>query len=212
MTLEPKTVARALRHLKRRDPVMRDLIARMGPFGLKTQSNRFRVLARSIAAQQISSKAARAVRLRMEAAVAPKRFSPAAVAALSEQRLRQAGLSARKAQYIQGLARMELDGTLKLRSIARLSDEEVIERLTQAKGVGVWTAQMFLIFCLGRLDVFPDDDFGVRSAIRNLYGLDELPNQATCREIAEPWRPYASVASWYCWRSVDDPDGAGGKK
>jgi DNA-3-methyladenine glycosylase II len=90
-----------------------------------------------------------------------------------------------------------------LRDIGRCSDELVIQRLTQVKGIGRWTAQMFLIFALGRLDVFPEDDLGVRSAIRNLYGLSELPDRQTSRTIAEVWRPYASVASWYCWRSLE---------
>jgi DNA-3-methyladenine glycosylase II len=92
---------------------------------------------------------------------------------------------------------------VRLDKIGRLPDEGVIEMLTQVKGIGRWTAEMFLIFSLGRLDVLPVDDLGVRSAIKNLYGLKELPNKTTCVEIAEPWRPYASIGSWYCWRSLD---------
>ena len=95
------------------------------------------------------------------------------------------------------------DGTVDLRQIGRLSDERVVEQLTQVKGIGRWTAQMFLIFSLGRLDVFPHDDLGVRTAIRNRYGLADLPDKATAFAIAGPWRPYASVASWYCWRTLD---------
>jgi hypothetical protein len=95
------------------------------------------------------------------------------------------------------------DCTLDLRRIGRLADEQVVERLTPVKGIGRWTAQMFLIFSLGRPDVFPQDDLGVRTAIRDRYGLPELPDKATCHAIATPWRPYASVASWYCWRSLD---------
>ena len=87
--------------------------------------------------------------------------------------------------------------------MGRLSDEEVIEALTEVKGIGVWTAQMFLIFSLGRLDVLPHGDLGIRTAIQRLYGLDELPNREICHRIAEPWRPYASIASWYCWRSLE---------
>ncbi len=94
-------------------------------------------------------------------------------------------------------------GSLRLNTLARLNDEEVIEALIQVKGIGVWTAQMFLIFSLGRLDVFPHDDLGVRVAIRNLYGLSDLPDKAASHRIAAPWRPYASVGAWYCWRSLD---------
>jgi DNA-3-methyladenine glycosylase II len=97
-------------------------------------------------------------------------------------------------------------GDLNLSRVARMTDEAVIEALIQVKGIGVWTAQMFLIFSLGRLDVFPHGDLGVRSAIRDLYALDELPNQEVCHRIATPWRPYASVASWYCWRSLEFKD------
>ena len=90
-----------------------------------------------------------------------------------------------------------------MRYIGRLSDEQIIERLTEVRGIGRWTAQMFLIFSLGRLDVFPHDDLGIRSAIRNRYALAELPDKATAHAIAEPWRPYATVASWYCWRTLE---------
>jgi DNA-3-methyladenine glycosylase II len=95
------------------------------------------------------------------------------------------------------------DGTVNLRQIGRLSDERVLETLTKVKGIGCWTAQMFLIFSLGRPDVFPHDDLGVRTAIRDRYGLEDLPDKATSHTIAAPWRPYASVASWYCWRTLD---------
>jgi DNA-3-methyladenine glycosylase II len=94
-------------------------------------------------------------------------------------------------------------GGVKLNQIGRLSNEDVIRELTQVKGIGRWTAQMFLIFSLGRLDVFPHDDLGVRSAIKHLYSFDELPGKEQCLEIAKPWSPYESVASWYCWRSID---------
>ena len=119
--------------------------------------------------------------------------------------LRSVGLSSQKTSYVLDLTQKALDGTLALPTIGRCSDEEVIERLVQVRGIGRWTAQMFLIFSLGRLDVFPEDDLGVRSAIRNLYGLSDLPDKATSRQIAAPWKPYATVASWYCWRSLELP-------
>ena len=123
------------------------------------------------------------------------RFSP--------EQIRSAGVSPQKARYILDLAANVQDGRVDLRQIGRFSDERVIEQLTKVKGIGRWTAQMFLIFSLGRLDIFPHDDLGVRKAIRNRYGLNELPDKETSCSIAEKWRPFASVASWYCWRSLD---------
>jgi DNA-3-methyladenine glycosylase II len=116
--------------------------------------------------------------------------------------MRAAGVSSQKAKYLLSLATMVRDGELPLKSLGRLSDEDVIARLVKVKGIGVWTAQMFLIFSLGRPDVFPSDDLGIRQAIRTLYGLAALPDKATSLRIAEPWRPYASIASWYCWQSL----------
>jgi DNA-3-methyladenine glycosylase II len=113
------------------------------------------------------------------------------------------GLSQQKAAYVLDLAERVNSGELQLARLSRLPDDAVIEALTQVKGIGVWTAQIFLIFSLGRLDVLPHDDLGVRMAIRNLYGLDELPTKEVSHKIAARWRPYASVASWYCWRSLE---------
>jgi DNA-3-methyladenine glycosylase II len=119
--------------------------------------------------------------------------------------LRLVGVSPQKAAYLLALVRHVNEGMLELRTIGRLSDEQVIQQLVQVKGIGRWTAQMFLIFSLGRFDVFPHDDLGVRSAIRLNYGLSELPDKATSHAVAQSWRPYASVASWYCWRSLELP-------
>ena len=112
-------------------------------------------------------------------------------------------LSGQKANYLHDLSSRVADGSLDLSSIGRKSDEDVIDELIVVKGIGVWTAQMFLMFSLGRMNVFPADDLGIRVAIQNLYGFDEMPTRAECREVAEPWTPYATVASWYCWRSLD---------
>ncbi len=133
----------------------------------------------------------------------PQGISPANLARQSEAKLRAVGISRQKASYLADLARKVDDGTVPLDRIGRLSDEEVIAKLTQIKGIGRWTAEMFLIFSLGRLDVLPVDDLGVRSAMKNLYGLGELPGKKQCHELAAPWRPYATVGSWYCWRSLE---------
>ena len=128
-----------------------------------------------------------------------RRFSVLVRAIMSQQ----VGLSRQKASYLLDLAEKCLDGTVRLDRIGRLADEAVIEMLTEVKGIGRWTAEMFLIFSLGRLDVLPVDDLGVRAAIRDLYALAGLPDKKTCVEIAAPWRPYATIGSWYCWRSLD---------
>jgi len=196
----------ALRHLRRADPVMRQVIRKAGPFALQRRRNRFRALVFSILGQQISGKAAAAIRARLVDYLKPRPISAASIALMSSQELRSVGLSTQKASYLLDLAERVASGALKLDRVSRLPDDEVIAALTQIKGIGVWTAQMFLIFSLGRMDVFPHDDLGVRVAIRNLYGLDELPNKEVSHRIAAPWRPYASIASWYCWRSLEFKD------
>jgi len=193
----------ALNHLRARDPVMRALIRRVGPCQLRTERNRFGMLVRSILSQQISTKAARSIRLRVEAIIAPEEPSAENLIRIEDERLREAGVSPQKLRYLRDLCENVLDGRLKLRQIGRLSDEGVVETLVRVKGIGRWTAQMFLMFSLGRLDVFPHDDHGIRTALRNLYDLDELPGKAASLQIAEPWRPYATIACWYCWRSTD---------
>ncbi len=193
----------AVKHLRAADPVMARLIGRVGPCTLKPHRNRFRMLAASIISQQISTAAARTIRGRLEALLAPGRFTAENVARLSRDQLRSAGLSGQKAGYLHALSAAVSEKTLRLDRAARMADEELIEHLTAVKGVGRWTAQMFLMFSLGRPDVFPHADLGIRSAIKNLYGLAQMPDRPTCISIAEPWRPYSTVASWYCWRSLE---------
>ena len=197
------TVRSALRHLRSADPVMCDVIRQVGPYTLVLDKNRFGTLVRSIVSQQISTKAARSIRQRLFALTTPGRLTAKKVARLDPDQLRAAGLSAQKSSYVRDLAHKTLNGEVRLRQLGRMSDEDVIAELIQVKGIGRWTAQMFLMFCLGRLDVFPHDDLGIRSALKRLYGLPDLPDKALSHKIAEPWTPYASVASWYCWRSSD---------
>ena len=199
-------IQQALHHLRRADPVMREVIQKAGPFTLRPHRNRFRALVFSIVSQQISGKAAASIRAKLIEYLKPRQISAESVAELTPEELRSVGVSPQKARYLLDLATRVASGDLRLDRVARMADEEVIEALIQVKGIGVWTAQMFLIFSLGRLDVFPHDDLGVRSAIRNLYGLNELPNKELSHRIATPWRPYASVASWYCWRSLEFKD------
>ena len=193
----------ALSHLRQADSVLAQVIDEVGPFGLRPERNRFGILARSIISQQVSTAAARSIRQRLDALLAPRSLSPESVAARNIDELRTAGLSARKAEYLLDLARRELDGSLGLRTMGRLSDEQIIRRLVEVRGIGVWTAQMFLIFALGRPDVFPVEDLGVRAALKMFYRLDELPRREEAERIAAPWRPYATFATWYCWRGLE---------
>jgi DNA-3-methyladenine glycosylase II len=196
-------IERGVRHLRKSDPILREVIRRAGPYAMKLKRDRFQALVYSILAQQISGKAAAAMRKKLEDLAGAQGLTPRRISALSFEELRGAGLSRQKASYILDLAQRVHTGTLTLDRLASCSDDTVIESLIEVKGIGVWTAHMFLIFSLGRLDVLPHGDYGVRSAIQKLYGLEDLPDRETCHRIAEPWRPYASIASWYCWRSLE---------
>jgi DNA-3-methyladenine glycosylase II len=201
--MHDQEIEQALRHLRRQDPVMRKVIRKAGPFTMRPNRNRFRSLVFSILGQQISGKAAASIRARLVNHLKPEQISPQTISLLTPETLRSLGVSNQKSGYLIDLANRVLSGDIRLSRMSRMTDEEVIETLIQVKGIGVWTAQMFLIFSLGRPDVFPHDDLGVRVAIRDLYGLAELPSKEISHKIAAPWRPYASVASWYCWRSLE---------
>lgn len=190
-------------HFRKRDPLLHAAIRQVGPYTLKPSRDRFGMLVRSIISQQISVGAARSIRQKLETLVDGSSITPAAIIALSPDGLRAAGLSQQKASYLVDLAGKVDRGEVRLSRIGRLSDEEVIAELTQIKGIGRWTAQMFLIFALGRPDVFPSDDFGVRAAITKLYGYDEHPPKARLIEIGQSWSPFASIGSWYCWRYLE---------
>jgi DNA-3-methyladenine glycosylase II len=201
--LKQADIHKARRHLRAADPVMKVMIDAVGPYTLRFERDRFGLLVRSIISQQISTSAARAIRKRLMGLAGAKGLTAENLARFKVGELRSVGLSPQKASYVADLACKVNDGTVDLRRIGRLSDERVVEQLTLVKGIGRWTAQMFLIFSLGRPGVFPHDDLGVRTAMRDQYGLDDLPDKETSHAIATPWRPYASVASWYCWRTLD---------
>ncbi|WP_417734788.1 DNA-3-methyladenine glycosylase family protein [Rosistilla oblonga] len=193
----------AIAHLRGADPIMAEIIEDVGPCTMRQEKDRFRMLVRSIISQQISTGAARSIRMRLEELVGPDGLTADNLARFSVDQLRTAGISAQKGKYLQDLTTKVVDGELKLQRIGRFSDAEIIDQLTIVKGIGKWTAQMFLIFSLGRLDVYPHDDLGVRSAIKKRYGLEDLPDHSTGHAIAAKWRPFASIASWYCWQSLD---------
>ena len=194
-------IRHGLRHLRKSDPILGEVIRKAGPFRLNLRHDRFRALALAIVSQQISGKAARSIWEKLKVVADP--LSPERIRQLSVEELRVAGLSKQKASYLIDLSEHVSEGRLNLKRIGRLSDDAVIASLIEVKGIGVWTAQMFLIFSLGRLDILPHGDLGVRMAMQKLYGLDELPNRKTCHRIAKSWRPYASIATWYCWRSLE---------
>jgi DNA-3-methyladenine glycosylase II len=164
----------------------------------------FHTLVRSIVYQQLSGKAALTIFNRLIDAAKADPLTPEAVLKLRPARMRTLGLSQQKLAYIRGLARMTRDGQVRFDHVKTLEDAAIIEHFTQVKGVGVWTAQMFLIFALRRLDVLPTGDLGVRAAIKKAYNLAELPSPAEMEKIAASWRPYCSVASWYLWRSLEN--------
>ena len=201
--LDQELLNSAYGHLQDADPTLAKVIDEVGPCTLNRQTNRYRNLLRAIVGQQISSAAARSVFNKLELAVHPHVLNPTAVAELTEADLRSVGLSSQKVRYVRDLTNHVMEGRLKLRSLHLKTDDEVIALLTDVKGIGVWTAHMFLMFSLGRPDVLPWGDLGIQVAMRNLYQFDSLPSKAECIEIAQPWRPYATIASWYLWRTVD---------
>ncbi|GAB4140490.1 MAG: DNA-3-methyladenine glycosylase [Cyanobacteria bacterium J069] len=197
----------AIAHLQAADPILATAIARSGPCTLwqdRQTGDLLESLAESIVYQQLSGKAAGTIHRRF-LALYPHMAHPTAaeILATPDELLRSAGLSRAKALYIKDLAQKVLDGLPNLTELALLEDDAIIRTLTQVKGIGKWTAEMLLIFRLHRWDVLPVDDLGIRNGIRLLYSLPELPDKKTMLRIAEPWRPYRTIASWYLWRSVD---------
>ena len=190
-------------HFRRADPTLHGVIRQVGPYTLRPHRNRFGMLVQSIISQQISIAAAVTIRRRLEDLLGDAGLEAQAIAALSLDELRSVGLSRQKACYVSDLAHKVADGTVPLGRIARLSDDAIIETLTQVNGIGVWTAQMFLIFALGRPDVFPVGDLGVQVAMRQLYNLGDKPDKQDLLAIGQRWSPYASIGSWYCWRYLE---------
>jgi DNA-3-methyladenine glycosylase II len=195
----------AVKHLRRVDPHLKAIIDRIGPCRLEPHPDRFGALVRSIIGQQISTKAARSIHLKLITLGGdPPR--PERLIEIGETELRTVGLSSGKARYILNLAEAVVSGELPLEEFDDTWDDQNITRaLTAVKGIGVWTAEMFLIFVMNRPDVFPAGDLGVRVALRDRHGLAELPAPRDCHSLAEPWRPYRTVASWYIWRGIDTP-------
>jgi DNA-3-methyladenine glycosylase II len=196
---------KALDHLKKSDVILAAIIERVGPCRITYREPTFEALARSIVFQQLNTKAARTIYGRLEE-TAGGAVTPEAIRNLSVGEMRRAGLSKQKIGYIRDLADHALEGTLDFERLPGMADEEIIATLTDIKGIGVWTAHMFLIFALRRPNVLPVGDFGVRSAIRRAYKKRKLPTPQQMEKIAKSWHPYCSFASWYLWRSLEFPD------
>jgi DNA-3-methyladenine glycosylase II len=195
----------ACRHLSRRDRVMRKLIPQFGEGRLQSRGDAFTTLARSIVGQQISVKAAQSVWERFTALVPDQatRLRPSSVLALDIADARGAGLSARKVEYLLDLAQNFEAGTVHVRQWQQMDDEAIIEELVAIRGIGRWTAEMFLIFHLMRPNVLPLDDLGLIKGISVNYFSGEPVSRAEAREVGDAWAPYRSVATWYIWRSLD---------
>ena len=202
----------AVSHLMQVDPRLAKIIKQVGTeYAIKIQSDPFRSLVEAIIYQQLAGRAADAIAARFLEIYGKTDFPvPAQILETEEAILRQAGLSGRKIEYIRDLAGRVADGRLNLADISAIAeDEKIIEQLTQVKGIGRWTAEMFLIFCLGRMDVLPVGDLGFRRAIQLNYGLEDLPSPETMHKIAKPWKPYSTVATWYLWKSLEKFKGIG---
>ncbi|MEZ5418578.1 MAG: hypothetical protein R2708_14710 [Vicinamibacterales bacterium] len=198
-------IRRARRHFARVDPVMLALVKRVGPCRLdrRVAPDPFQALLRAIVAQQVSAKAARTVYDRILSLVPGDRIAPDALLALDAETLRATGLGPTKTRYARDLAEHVRDGRLSLAALRELDDEDAIRVLTAVRGIGRWTAEVFLIFQMQRPDVFPAADLALLTAIQRIYGTRRRPTPAEARRRADQWRPWRSIASWYLWRSIE---------
>lgn len=200
--------ARARRALMRRDPVLAPVIRKHKHRTILDTPliDPFAALVRTIASQQLSTKAAATIHRRVLDLMPGGVATPEAIERTTDEQLRAAGLSRQKIAYVRDLARHATGGELSLHTLSTLSDEDVITAITKVKGLGRWSAEMFLMFRLHRADVLPVDDLGIVVAVHRLYGLRKRPKPDRLRKIAEPWRPYRTVACWYLWRSLENSE------
>jgi DNA-3-methyladenine glycosylase II len=193
---------KAVDHLKKSDPVLRAIIERVGPCRMEFGVPEFASVAEAIVYQQLNGKAAVSIFNRF-AELAGDPLTPEGILKLSDAQLRGVGLSKQKSAYLKDLAQKTSDGLLNFARLPEMTDDEVIEHLTQVKGIGAWTAHMFLMFSLRRPNVLPTGDYGVQVAIKKHYKKRKLPKPKDMEKLARVWEPYRSVACWYMWRSLD---------
>lgn len=203
MSFDEQEVRAGIQYLKAKDPVLAEVIRLVGPFTLKPQKQGYEILVRSILSQQISTSAASTIRNRLQDLLPGRRIRPELLDALTDDQLQKVGISTQKRTYLRDLTRCTLDGSISFRRIRKATDEQAIAELIQVRGIGRWTAQMYLIFSLGRLDVFAPDDLGLRNAVDRLYDVPEDAPRKHYDELAVAWSPYRSIASWYLWRSLE---------
>jgi DNA-3-methyladenine glycosylase II len=193
---------KAVAHLKKSDPVLRAIIERVGPVRMEFGVPEFASLAEAIVYQQLNGKAAATIFKRF-AALAGEPLRPQGILKLTDAQLRSVGLSIQKSSYLKDLSAKTAEGLLDFAKLGDMPDEEVINHLTQVKGIGVWTAHMFLMFSLRRPNVLPTGDYGIQMAIKKYYKKRKLPKPKDMEKIARPWEPYRSMACWYLWRSLE---------
>ncbi|MFI5396280.1 MAG: DNA-3-methyladenine glycosylase family protein [Candidatus Binatia bacterium] len=201
--LTPPFVEAGVQHLRRVDIRLAEVIDRAGPCMLRPRQQIYRSLFRAVLYQQLAGSAAAAIKRRVCAPFGGRIPAPAEFLRAADEPLLRAGLSRQKLSYLRDLAAAFAEGRLRAQRLARLPDDEIITAVTAVRGIGEWTAHMLLIFSLGRPDVLPVGDYGVRKGMQRLYRLRNLPEPRTMERIAAPWRPYRSIASWYVWRSID---------
>ena len=193
---------KAINHLRKCDPVLAAIIEKVGAFRMQYGPPEFHSLAQAIVYQQLNGKAAETIFKRF-AALAGEPLTPEGILKLTDGQMRAVGLSKQKSAYLKDLAAKTAAGLLDFAALPALPDDEVIQRLTQVKGIGVWTAHMFLIFSLRRPNILPTGDYGVQAAMKKLYRKRRMPKPKDMEKIARAWAPYRSIACWYLWRSLD---------
>lgn len=203
-----KKVKEARKYLSKNDPVLKEIIRKTGEFGIKPHKNYFRILTYSIISQQLSTKAAEQISNRFRALFKVEETGkfpePGEIIAMDDEKIRACGLSYPKVKYIKDLCTKVLDNTVQIHKMHKLSDDEIINELVKVKGIGVWTAHMFLMFCLARLDVLPVGDFGLKRAVMINYKLKKFPAEKKVVQISKKnnWAPFNTIASWYLWQSL----------
>jgi DNA-3-methyladenine glycosylase II len=197
---------KGIRHLKRNDPILARIIGRVGPVKFELDDDHYEAVVGSIIFQQLAGSAARAILNRFKQLYGGRVPSPREYLATDIEKLRGSGLSPQKISYIKDLAERLENGTLDLKRLEDLPDEEALNELDNVRGIGRWTAEMFLLFKLGRTDVLPVDDLGLRKAAQKTYGLRKLPNRNRFEQLAEKWHPYSSISTFYLWKSMEKPE------
>ncbi len=204
LSIADRSVWRAgMKHLKKYDPRLRQLISRVGRIDFELDGRHYDALVEAIIYQQLAGTAAQAILNRFKNLYGGKIPDAQEYLSTDEKKLRSVGLSPQKISYIRDLCQRIVNGTIDLQSLQHLPDDEAIRKLDDVKGVGRWTAEMFLMFVLGRTDVLPVDDLGIQKAVKKLYRLRKLPNREKFEQVSKNWHPYCSIASLYLWRSVE---------